>query len=629
MSNDLLLKRIKESAASGNVKETVNLFSLLNESSLSAPMLKSLDNIIKKNAGALEGAAEKGDITKIKIAILGNSTLEMLASAVRSTLLIKGFLAEVYKCGYGLMEQDIIDAGSRFYAFKPDITLIAAGYRDIKEFPLPHTELAGVENMAAGCVDMYKTLWDMISSRTSCHIIQNNFDVPIVRPFGELEAKYPWTETNFIRRLNLKLGEEALAIAKEVSILDVEHLSSTLGKACWFDERFYHHSKHAFSFECVPEYATLFAAMVSAVKGRSKKCLVLDLDNTLWGGTIGDDGIENIIFGEGSAMGEAYLDFARYINKLKEKGVILAVSSKNYPDVAREPFMKMSQMPLKLGDFAVFTANWSDKATNIRNIAEELNIGLDSLVFVDNDPVERKLVKDLLPMVTVVELPEDPSLYKRALYKGHYFESTGISEEDMKRSGHYHAKRAFDHEKNNFANVDSFLASLDMEGVISDFKKEDVLRITQLINKTNQFNLTTKRYTESDVRRFMLDGECLSLSAKLKDRFTDYGLISVFIGFFKDSALTIDTWLMSCRVFSRGMEHFLFSHVVEACKRKGISEVKGLYVPSKKNRIAGELYKSLGFSLVETRSDGTTAWKLELAGSYPFIKTHVKQEAAN
>jgi len=633
LSNELLIKRLKEWGKSSyktdnavNTKSAIDLFSSLNEGALSSPMIKSLDNVFKKKIKALEEAAVRSDITNIRVALLGNSTLEMLASAVRVVLLTKGFFAEVYECAYGLMEQEIIDANSAFYAFKPDVVLIAAGYRDIKEFPQPHTELAGVQKLAAEYADIYKIFWDMISSRTPCHIVQSNFDVPIERPFGELEAKYPWAATNFIRRLNLKLGETA---PDNVSILDAEHLSSRLGKTCWFDERFYHHSKHAFSFDCVPEYASLFAAIVSAIKGKSKKCLVLDLDNTLWGGTVGDDGIENIVFGGGSAEGEAYLEFARYINKLKKRGVILAVSSKNYADTAKEPFLKMSQMPLKLDDFAAFKANWNDKASNIKTIAKELNIGLDSIVFADNDPVERKLIKEMLPMVTVVELLDDPSLHKRVLYQGHYFESIGISKEDGKRSEHYHAKKTFDQEKNKFTDIDSFLASLDMEGTISIFKQEDILRITQLINKTNQFNLTTKRYTESDVKNFMEDKDCLALSARLKDRFTDYGLISVFLGSIKGPVLTVDTWLMSCRVFSRGMERFLFSHVVEICKRRGISRIKGLYIPSKKNRIVEDLYKSLGFSLTETRPGGVTEWKLELEGSYPFIKTHVKQEAVS
>lgn len=623
MNDGHLLTKIKQSIDSLKFKEAIRQFLLLNIYDLDIPVIKRLDKVIKTNLKEFKDAAGDTDIKSVKIAILGNYTFNTLTSAIRTALLMKGFLADIYEGGYGLMEQEIIDPKSAFYAFRPDITLLAVGYRDIKGFPAPGAEPRAVNDMIEGYVDTYRGFWNMISGRTSCHIIQNNFDVPLERPFGELEARYPWTRTNFIKRLNLRLGEAAPGY---VSILDVEHLSSRLGKSCWFDDRFYHHSKQPFSFGCMPEYAGLFSSIISAVKGTSKKCLVLDLDNTLWGGVIGDDGIENIRFGQGSGEGESYLEFAQYINSLKERGVILAVCSKNNEEMAKEPFLKIKEMPLGLKDFAVFLANWNDKVTNLKDIARQLNIGLDSLVLVDDDPIEREFVKEFLPMVDVVEMPQDPSLFKRALYQGHYFETTGFSKEDKQRTELYRAKREFEEEKSRFKDIDSFLSSLDMRGTIFPFNEVDISRITQLINKTNQFNLTTRRYSESQVKKFMDGKDHISLAVRLKDRFSDYGLISIFLGLIEESIINIDTWLMSCRVFSRSVEHFLFNRILEDCKRKNIRAIKGVYVPSRKNNIVKDLYKDLGFSLIETKGDGASIWHLDVKADTPFVKTLIKTE---
>lgn len=616
-----IMDRMKESVKSNDFDELLRAFSLLRIRELDITDISHLDRLIKKNHGRIMENAKGADLKKIKVAVLGKYNFDTLISAIRVSLMAKGFIPEIYQSGYGLMEQEIIDPKSDFYGFKPDIALLVTGYRDVKEFPEHGADPATVNKMVDREAAKYASLWKTITDRMPCHILQNNIDIPVERPFGELEAKYPWAKTNYLRRINLKLGELAPGY---VSILDIDHLSSKIGKRLWFDERFYYHSKDGFAFDCMPEYADLFALLVSAVKGASKKCLVLDLDNTLWGGAIGDEGIENIRFGQGSGDGEAYLEFARYIDALRRRGVVLAVCSKNDEETAREPFLKLEEMPIKLEDISVFMANWDDKATNIKRIAQKLNIGLDYLVFVDNDPIERELVKRFLPMVSVTELPDDPSLYKRALYDGHYFEMTEFSKEDRERSKYYRAQEGFDAEKEGAPDIATFLQSLNMKLTVSAFNDIDLGRITQLVNKTNQFNLTTRRYSEAEIRSVMKDSEYVTVSARLKDKFGDHGLISVFIGRIAEgSILEIDTWVMSCRVFSRKVEDNLFDHVLNVIRRRGISFVRGAYIPTKKNAIVKDLYSNFDFILRETEKNGTTHWELDLN---TLRKTYGKME---
>ena len=289
-----ILRDIKDSVKGGRPEEAVRLLSALDLKGAKISDIIHLDRIMNSDLMNLRGTFEAVNLKKVKVAILGNYTLDTLASSIRVALFKKGFMAEIYKCGFGLLEQDIINPESGFYAFKPDIALLAVGYRDLKELPEPGMESVVVDKMAEETVKKYRLFWNRISELAQCHIIQNNFDTPVERIFGELEAKYAWSTANFMRRVNLKLGEAAPGY---VSILDIEHLSSKVGKRCWFDDRFYHHSKQGFSFECMPEYADIFSALVFGIKGASKKCLVIDLDNTLWGGVVGDDGIENIKFG--------------------------------------------------------------------------------------------------------------------------------------------------------------------------------------------------------------------------------------------------------------------------------------------------------------------------------------------
>jgi FkbH-like protein len=345
---------------------------------------------------------------------------------------------------------------------------------------------------------------------------------------------------------------------------------------------------------------------------------VLDLDNTLWGGVIGDDGLEGIRLGQGSAIGEAYVEFQTYVRDLGRRGVILAVCSKNDAEQARLPFERHPDMVLKLQDIACFVANWSDKAGNIRTIAEQLNIGIDSLVFADDNPFERNIVRRELPMVAVPELPEDPALYSQCIADAGYFEALQLTPEDFERGGQYRANMARESVRASHTDLEGYLRSLDMELRWQPFDRVGMQRIVQLINKTNQFNLTTRRYTDSEVLSIMNMPGALTLQLRLVDQFGDNGIIGIVIGTPQHDLMNLDVWLMSCRVLGRQVEQATMNIVASESLRLGAGRLVGQYLPTKKNGMVREHYGKLGFECLSTDADGAAKWGMELASYKPF-----------
>jgi len=357
--------------------------------------------------------------------------------------------------------------------------------------------------------------------------------------------------------------------------------------------------------------------VVAAGRGRSSKCLVLDLDNTLWGGVIGDDGLEGIELGQGSGNGEAFVEFQRYVHHLAERGVILAVCSKNDEANALEPFLKHPDMVLQREQIACFVANWSDKATNLRYIAKTLNIGLDSLVFADDNPVERALIRRELPMIAVPELAEDPALYVQTIASAGYFEALRVTEEDLARGELYQANAERERLKETVTDMGGYLESLRMVLTVQPFDRVSLARVTQLINKTNQFNLTTERLTEFEVVERMNDPHVVTLQARLSDRFGDNGIIAILIARIIGVEAVIETWLMSCRVLGRQVEEACLNALVERCVDLGAEDLVGSYIPTEKNSMVREMYRSLGFELIAEDATGATRWRLSLAGYVP------------
>ncbi|HXS99802.1 MAG TPA: HAD-IIIC family phosphatase [Elusimicrobiota bacterium] len=547
------------------------------------------------SAAKLADSLSEG-LPPVRLAVLGSSTTAQLLPLLRLHAFKEGFRLELYDAPYDAYQQEILDEKSGLYAFKPQAALLYVNHRDARPGPAE----AEAERWAA--------LWTRLRERAGCAVLTNNFDVPVERAWGNLDAARTDAGLGRLRRLNALLAEKAGA---GVAVIDVEHLSALHGKESWHDPRFWHHSRQAMSFDGLARYAAEAAAVLAAALGRSRKCLVLDLDNTLWGGVVGDDGAEGLELA-GSPNGEAHLEFQRYVKELGRRGVLLAVCSKNEDERAREPFKKRPDMVLKLEDFSAFVANWEDKATNLRSIAAQLNIGLDALVFVDDNAGERELVRRFCPEVAVVDLPEDPAGFSRALDARRFFETVSVSKEDARRAAHFQAEAARESLRRGAPDLASFLKDLEMSAEAGPFTEPDVARIAQLINKTNQFNLTTRRSSEPEVRALMADPAAWTLAVRLRDRLGDYGLISAVIARRSGSAFEIDTWLMSCRVLGRGVEKLAFNRLLAAARAAGAKELVGRYLPTAKNAPVKELLPSLGFAAAP---DG--AWRLSVAGAKP------------
>jgi FkbH-like protein len=566
-------------------------------------------------------------LKKIRVAIVGSTTLDHVRDLLAFYLAREGFEVDIYLAPFGSLFPEILDPMSGLYAFKPDVVWIFSGYRDAI---LPSVASELPDSRTGAAIDKetsrWTKLWETIRSRSDCAIIQNNFDLPTERSAGNFDASWSQGTLRLLRKLN-----DALATARTtgVTLFDLDHISALIGKRQWNDSRFWYHSKHAFSVDAAGEVAFQCAKQVVAIYGQSKKCIVLDLDNTLWGGVIGDDGLAGIALGNG-AVGEAFVAFQAYVLKLKQRGIILAVCSKNNEDVAQDVFIKHPDMVLKLEDISMFVANWQNKADNIANIAKVLNIGLDSIVFVDDNPAERALVKEMLPQVSVPELPVEPENYIQALERHLYFETTSLSNEDSERSNYYreNAQRALLQE--SVTDLSNFLKNLDMTAEWGTVDAFHLSRFTQLINKSNQFNLTTIRYSESEISARINDTDkWICLYFKLKDRFGDNGLIaSVLLEKQSAHTLVIDTWAMSCRVLSRTMEEFIMECIIRAAKKLGNHAVIGKFRPTAKNKMVATLYNRLGLTL-ENEENGATNWRLVVSEAYVPTRSFIKDSPVN
>jgi FkbH-like protein len=451
-----------------------------------------------------------------------------------------------------------------------------------------------------------------------------NLEEPLFGNFDRLVAASPWQVT---QRLNDLLATAART--DRVALLDVARASSRDGIDQWFDAARMLQAKQEIAPQIAPLYGDLVARIVCAQRGMSKKCLVLDLDNTLWGGVLGDDGLQGIVLGQGSAAGEAFLGVQRYAKQLQSRGVILAVCSKNDPAIAEEAFRVHPEMHLKRSDIAAFVANWDDKARNLLAIAEQLNIGIDSLVFLDDNPAERARIRQALPAVAVPELPADVSGYVRRLADAGYFEATAFTSDDAQRAEQYAQNAERDALRGSSQNLDEFLAGLQMTLEYGPFTPADMTRVVQLINKTNQFNPTTKRYSQEQVEARRTAPGTLTLQFRLRDRFGDNGLVSVMLLVPQsDGVLEIDTWVMSCRVFGRQLEHEAMNIAVESAQRAGARELVASYAPTSKNGVVRDLYPKLGFRPVATAAEtaGASRWSLTLSDYQPSA-THIARGA--
>ena len=562
-----------------------------------------------------EGKALEGLIS-FKLAVLANSTIDLVVPALVASAARHGIALEVIQPSYDQVAQEALTPDSKVNKSKPHAVLFALDYRALPlKLSLGDADAASASIQGAlGYLQALRNGIKAVNPDAIC--IFQSFAPPVEALFGSLDRALPGTWRNLLDGVNRELAEFVLGSGDV--LLDIAGLAETVGLAEWHNTQLWNMAKFPFADDAIPLYADHVGRTVGAIRGKSRKVLVLDLDNTVWGGVIGDDGLEGIKIAQGDATGEAHLAVQRLALDLRSRGIVLAVSSKNTDEVARTPFEQHPEMLLKLDHIAVFQANWNDKATNISAIVEELNLGIDSVVFLDDNPVERGLVRKLLPQVAVPELPEDPAYYARTLTAAGYFEAVAFASEDLKRAGFYqdNAKRA--NLQKQVGGVDAYLASLDMTITFQPFDATGRARIVQLINKSNQYNLTTIRYTDPEVAAAENDPEVLTLQVRLADIFGDNGMISVIICRPDGPGVwAVDTWLMSCRVLGRKVEHMVLRHILEQARIAGVHTIKGVYIPTEKNKLVIEHYAKLGFTQVDDNGAGLTHWELAVEGAEP------------
>lgn len=575
-----------------------------------------LDTIQLDNALSKTPATAAASFAEIRLALLSSCTVDHLLPAIRVAGLRHRLRIEIYIGSFGQYRQEVLDPASALREFRPDVVLFSLTAREaIAGVPLGATT-DEAEQVLARAGDEIQQLWRTVRETCPATIIQQSF-LDVSEPlFGSYDRLVPGAPSRLVARMNDRLADAAEQ--ERVLWLDIARASARDGRDAWFDHARWLQGKIEIAPQAAACYGDLVARLIAAHRGQSKKCLVLDLDNTVWSGVIGDDGIEGIRLGEGSAVGEAHAGLQRYAKQLKERGVILAVCSKNDAATAEAAFRGHPEMILRRSDIAAFVANWNDKAENIRAIAGQLNIGLDSMVFVDDNPAERARVRESLPMVAVPELPADAAQYVRCLADAGYFEAVSFTEEDRSRAGQYMANAEREALREGAPSMEAFLRGLEMSVISGPVVAVDVARAAQLINKTNQFNTTTRRYTAEEVSGFSGAPANMTFQFRLLDRFGDNGLVSVML--FRavpedPGALDLESWVMSCRVFGRELELEAMNIAVEAAKSRGIQAFRADYLPTKKNGVIGTLFERLGFSRLSElpAGEGASRWSLNLA----------------
>ena len=562
-----------------------------------------------------EEGATLAPLTPFRLAILSNATIDFIVPALIATAARHGIALEVIQPSYDQVAQEALTPESRVNTARPDAVLFAVDYRALPvQLALGNAD--GAAAQVQGALSYLDALRSGIKANTQAICIFQSFAPPPEALFGSLDRALPGTLRNSLLAINQALA--ARCVANGDVLLDVSAIAETVGLANWHDAQLWNMGKLPFANDLIPLYADHVGRVLAAIRGKSRRALILDLDNTVWGGIIGDDGLEGIRIAQGDATGEAHLAVQRMALQLRQRGIVLAVSSKNTDEVARAPFLQHPEMLLKLDHLAVFQANWNDKASNIQAIAEELSLGLDAMVFLDDNPVERGLVRRLLPQVAVPELPEEPAFYARTLAAAGYFEAVAFAAEDLQRAGFYqdNARRAS--LQKQVGGVDAYLASLDMTITFQPFDATGRARIVQLINKSNQYNLTTRRYTEPEIAALERDPDVFTLQVRLSDTFGDNGMISVVICRAADDAVwEIDTWLMSCRVLGRKVEHMVLRAILEHARAAGIRALYGTYIPTERNHLVVDHYERLGFSKTGEELSRMTRWELAVEGAEP------------
>lgn len=566
----------------------------------------------------LRKLAKKGltEGAKVKVAIIGDTATQLLVTAICGRGIECGYNIEVFEAEYNQVERQFMDPTSDLYQFDADFIVVFQSTHKLGE----HHSALSQEQQAILAEERLQFITGICTTPALANKKIIYFNYPEIEDtvFGSYANKVESSFTYQVRKLNYELMSLSQQFAN-LFICDISGLQNKLGRDQMFAANVYISTEMVLSIDALPYVASRVMDIICAIKGQFKKCLILDLDNTVWGGVIGDDGLEGIQLGHGLGIGKAFTEFQMWVKKLKQRGIIICVASKNNEETAKEPFEKHPDMVLKLDDIAVFQANWETKVDNIRTIQQILNIGFDSMVFLDDNPFERNMVRDNIPAITVPELPEDPAEYLEYLYSLNLFETASYSNLDKDRTKQYQVEAKRVSLSKTFTNEADFLQSLNMVSGVSGFTKFNTPRVAQLSQRSNQFNLRTVRYTDADIEALANDPNVIDLSFTLEDKFGDNGLIAVVIMKPQDKeTLFVDTWFMSCRVLKRGMENFTLNTMVEAAKAKGYKRILGEYLPTPKNKMVEEHYSGLGF----TKVDGANTAQYELS-----IDNYIERES--
>lgn len=549
-----------------------------------------------------------------KIAVFGGSTTSDIVKTLELFLLDAGIEPEFYESEYAQYFQDAMFPDETLLSFKPDIVFIHTTNRNVTDWPEMTDTTEQIDEKLHTEINRFTAMWKSIAEKFHCPIIQNNFEMPLYRLLGSRDAWDIHGRTNFLTRLN----EAFYAYARENEsfyIHDLNFVSADYGLKEWSNPLFWNMYKYAMCFEAIPSFAFSVSHIIKSIFGKNKKALALDLDNTLWGGVVGDDGVDGIEIGQETGVSQSYYEFQTYVKQLKSLGIVLTVCSKNDHENAIAG-LNHPEGALRPDDFVIIKANWENKDRNIAETAAELNILPDSIVFADDNPAEREIVRTQIKGAAVPDM-DGVENYITTIDRSGFFEVTTFSEDDLKRNEMYKKNALRAAEMASFGDYNDYLKSLEMHAVIDDFIPVYLARITQLTNKSNQFNVTTRRYTPAEMESVFEDDGYIRLYGKLIDKFGDNGVVSIVIGRKNGTALDIDLWLMSCRVLKRDMEFAMLDRLVERCREVGVETINGYYYPTAKNKMVSDLFGRFGFTKTEEHEDGSTVWQLRVADYKP------------
>lgn len=595
----------------------------------SAYLLKKKKSIKRELFKHIESAKETGaKILEKRIAILGGSTTHDIKDILELFLLNNGIKADFYESEYEQYWNDVMFDNPELLEFKPDIIFIHTSTRNIKNFPTMRDSCENIDALLQSEFAHFESLWQKATETYKCPIIQNNFEQPFYRLLGNRDSWDYRGRLNFVSRLNQKFYEYAQN-HKNFYINDINYMASCYGLQKWADPFYWHMYKYALCMDAIPEFAYNLVNIIKSIYGKNKKAIVCDLDNTLWGGIVGDDGAENIEIGQETSVGQLYSEFQTYLKAHKDLGVLLTVDSKNDEENALAGLNRPDSI-LKPDDFIVVKANWNPKDRNLLETATELNIGSDAMVFIDDNPAEREIVRAQVSGIVgaKVAVPEmsAPERYINILDRSGYFEVTQFSSDDLSRNEMYKANAERAKQLASFADYGEYLLSLEMKAEIKPFTPIYMSRIAQLTNKSNQFNLTTLRCTQADIERVASDKNYITLYGKLEDKFGDNGVVSVVFGHTDENDKTvfhIDLWLMSCRVLKRDMEQAVMDSLMAECKIRGIKTVKGYYYPTAKNKMVKEFFAQFDYIKTSEDENGNAIWERTVE-DYQNLNRYIK-----